>query len=136
MLFSKSALFSCERQQPNGSIYPIIRRIQFVNSLLMNCKTSFLEYLEDTPSVFFTKCLNPEQAIFYIQKTLANNWRRSVLLNMIDADFYETQGKALTNFSQILPDTQEDLAQRITNEASLIFCLQQKAIEKKELKMP
>lgn len=52
MLFSKSALFSCERQQPNGYIYPIIRKIQFVNSLLMNCKTSFLEYLEDTPSVF------------------------------------------------------------------------------------
>lgn len=64
----------------------------------------------------FTKCSNPEQAIFYIQKTLANNWSRSVLLNMIDAGLYDAQGKALTNFSQILPDTQGDLAQQITKD--------------------
>lgn len=64
----------------------------------------------------FTKCPNPQQAIFYIQKTLANNWSRSVLLNMIDAGLYEAQGKALTNFTQILPDTQGDLAQEITKD--------------------
>lgn len=63
-----------------------------------------------------TKCTNPEQAIFYLQKTLINNWSRSMLLNMIDAGLYDAQGKALTNFSLILPDTQGDLAQQITKD--------------------
>jgi len=35
---------------------------------------------------------------------------------MIDADLYNVQGKALINFSQILPDTQSDLAQQITKD--------------------
>lgn len=41
---------------------------------------------------------NREKAIFYVRKTLANNWSRAVLLNFLDTDLYERQGKALSEF--------------------------------------
>ncbi len=37
-----------------------------------------------------TKSQNIDQAIFYMQKTIENNWSRSVLMNMIDANLYQT----------------------------------------------
>lgn len=42
------------------------------------------------------KCKNDtEKALFYVQKTLENNWSRDVLLNFLDSDLYERKGKAI-----------------------------------------
>lgn len=57
-----------------------------------------------------------EKAIFYVQKTIENNWSRAVLLNFLDTDLYERQGKAITNFSRTLPVAESDLAQAITKD--------------------
>ena len=57
---------------------------------------------------------NPEKALFYIKKTLENNWSRAVLMNFLVTDLYERQGKAITNFSITLPEEQSELAQAIT----------------------
>ena len=57
-----------------------------------------------------------DRALFYIHKTLENNWSRTMLMNMLDTDLYERQGKAVTNFSQTLPAPQSDLAQAITRD--------------------
>lgn len=63
------------------------------------------------------KCRNnPLKAIFYVQKTIENNWSRAVLMNFLDTDLYERQGKALSNFSLSLPKEQSDLAQQITKD--------------------
>jgi predicted nuclease of restriction endonuclease-like (RecB) superfamily len=51
-----------------------------------------------------------EQALFYVRKTLANNWSRNVLLHFLDTDLYAREGKALTNFPATLPAPQSDLA--------------------------
>ena len=59
---------------------------------------------------------NPQKAIFYVKKTLENNWSRAVLLNFLDMDLFERQGKAVSNFSLTLPEDQSDLAQAITND--------------------
>ena len=56
------------------------------------------------------------KAIFFLKKTLENNWSRAVLLNFLDTDLYDRQGKAITNFSQTLPGIQGDLAQAITKD--------------------
>lgn len=64
----------------------------------------------------FTKCKSPHEAIFYIQKTIENGWSRAVLMNFIEADLYAAQGKALTNFSQLLPAEQSDLATEILKD--------------------
>ena len=63
------------------------------------------------------KCFNePEKAMFFVQKTLENGWSRNVLLNFMDTDLYERQGKAITNFKVSLPVPQSDLAQEMTKD--------------------
>lgn len=59
---------------------------------------------------------NPSKALFFINKTIENNWSRSVLLNFIDTDLYERQGNAITNFKETLPATESDLAQEMTKD--------------------
>lgn len=58
----------------------------------------------------------PEKALFYVKKTLENNWSRAALLNFLDTDLFERQGKAITNFALTLPAEQSDLAQAITKD--------------------
>lgn len=57
-----------------------------------------------------------DKAKFYVQETVKNNWSRAVLLNWLDTDLYERQGKAVTNFFLTLPAPQSDLAQEITKD--------------------
>ena len=51
-----------------------------------------------------------------MKKTILNNWSRAVLLNFLDTDLYERQGKAISNFEYALPEPQSDLAQEITKD--------------------
>ncbi|MDR2423691.1 MAG: DUF1016 N-terminal domain-containing protein, partial [Prevotellaceae bacterium] len=64
----------------------------------------------------FTKCKSVKQALFYVQKTIENGWSRSVLMNFLEADLYSAQGKALNNFSRLLPEIQSDLANEIVKD--------------------
>ena len=59
---------------------------------------------------------NPEKALFFVRQTVENGWSRSVLLNFLDTDLYERQGKSLTNFKKTLPDAMSDLAQELTKD--------------------
>ena len=56
------------------------------------------------------KCKSVQEALFYVQKTIKNGWSRAVLMNFIEADLYQSQGKAINNFDRLLPDIQSDLA--------------------------
>ena len=58
----------------------------------------------------------PEKALFYVQQTIKYNWSRSVLLNFLDSDLFERQGKAVTNFEMTLPDAHGDLAQQLLKD--------------------
>lgn len=59
-----------------------------------------------------SQCKSTDKAVFYLSKTVENGWSRAMLLNFLDADLYERQGKAISNFSQQLPAPQSDLAQQ------------------------
>ena len=59
---------------------------------------------------------NLEKALFFVKETLENNWSRAVLLNFLDTDLYERKGKAISNFSRVLPEVQSDLAQEMTKD--------------------
>ena len=37
-------------------------------------------------------------------------------MNFLSTNLYERQGKAISNFEKILPDTQSDLAQEMTKD--------------------
>lgn len=63
------------------------------------------------------KCQNnPQKAFFFVHQTVQNGWSRNMLLNFLDTDLYERQGKALTNFEHTLPDETSDLAQELTKD--------------------
>ena len=59
---------------------------------------------------------NVDEAVFFIRKTIENNWSRNVLMNFLDTDLYERQGKAISNFAYSLPSPQSDLAQELTKD--------------------
>lgn len=58
----------------------------------------------------------PAKALFYARKTMEEGWSRNVLLNFMNTDLYEREGKALTNFTRTLPDDTSDLAQELTKD--------------------
>ncbi|MCL2651016.1 MAG: PDDEXK nuclease domain-containing protein [Candidatus Azobacteroides sp.] len=64
----------------------------------------------------FTKCKSTHEALFYVQKTIKNGWSRAVLMNFMETDLYSAQGKAITNFSKLLPEPQSDLANEILKD--------------------
>ena len=63
-----------------------------------------------------TKCKSVKEAIFYLQKTIEENWSRNALINFLNNDYYHTSGHALTNFEENLPQTQGKLAQEMMKE--------------------
>jgi predicted nuclease of restriction endonuclease-like (RecB) superfamily len=52
-------------------------------------------------------------ALFYVQQTIENNWSRAVLEYHIETNLHTRQGKAITNFTNTLPEPESDLAQQI-----------------------
>ncbi len=56
------------------------------------------------------------RALFYVRQTVENGWSRAVLLNWMESNLYERQGKAITNFSATLPEETSDLAREITKD--------------------
>jgi len=59
---------------------------------------------------------NPDKALFFIHQIVENGWSRNMLLNFLDTDLYERQGKALTNFNRTMPEETSDLAQELTKD--------------------
>jgi len=59
---------------------------------------------------------DPDRALFYARKTVEYGWSRAVLLNFLDTDLYEREGKAITNFRNALPEPMSDLAKAITKD--------------------
>jgi len=56
------------------------------------------------------------QALFYINKTIENNWSRAILEYQIESNLSGRQGKAVTNFSLTLPTPQSDLANELMKD--------------------
>ena len=66
--------------------------------------------------VIVQKCDTVEKAMFYVGKTIENNWSRSVLTHQIESDLFARQGQAITNFETTLPAPQSDLAREIIKD--------------------
>lgn len=82
--------------------------------------------------LIITKTKNIEEAIFYINKIIENNWSRTILSHQIDLDFYNRSGKAITNFPDTLPTPQSELAiETLKDPYKFDFLtLSEKALEK------
>ena len=63
-----------------------------------------------------TKCKDIKKALFYLNRTVEYGWSRSVLLNFLDTNLYESEGNSINNFSKLLPIPQSDLANQIIKD--------------------
>ena len=85
--------------------------------------------------LIMTKCENVEEALFYVRKTLENGWSRAMLLNFLDVNLYNSQGKAITNFDRQLPALQSDLAKEVIKDPyNFDFLTLRERYDEKELK--
>lgn len=83
-------------------------------------ENQFLDLIVSIPwghhTTILRKIKDRIEAIFYISKTVENNWSRSVLEYQIETNLYSRQGKAITNFVSSLPALQSDLANAILKD--------------------
>lgn len=66
--------------------------------------------------ILVSKCVDVEEALYYVNQTLEHNWSRAVLVHQIESGLYHRKGKAVTNFSATLPMPQSDLAQQLIKD--------------------
>lgn len=99
--FSRSNLFSMKRWFEFYSLseLPIVKVQQLVGQIPWGHNV-----------VIVSKSQSTEEALFYVQKTLENNWSRSVLLHQIELGLFQRLGKSTNNFEYTLPLPQSDLA--------------------------
>ena len=62
------------------------------------------------------KAKSIQEATFYIKQTIENNWSRAILLNQIDSNLFDRQGKSISNFENTLPKAQSDLAKELLKD--------------------
>ena len=84
--------------------------------------------------ILMQRCETPQEALFYVQKTIECNWSRSVLLNMLDTGLYEASGRAVTNFASTLPVPQGDLARQTLKDPYVFdFLTMRESYDEREL---
>ncbi len=66
--------------------------------------------------ILLDKAKTKDEAHFYLQQTIENNWSRAILSLQIEQNLYARQGKAITNFPQTLPEVQALLASQILKD--------------------
>mgnify|MGYP005847406119 FL=1 len=82
------------------------------------------------------KCKNLDEALYYVQNTIAYGWSRSVLTHQIESGLWQREGKAITNFSQTLPANQSDLARQTFKDPYILdFMMLTKEHNERELEL-
>jgi predicted nuclease of restriction endonuclease-like (RecB) superfamily len=66
--------------------------------------------------VIMSKAENCQEALFYVRKTIENNWSRAVLTHQIEGRLFQREGQAVSNFEVSLPKPQSDLARQIIKD--------------------
>lgn len=62
------------------------------------------------------KLSSPDDALFYVQKTIENNWSRAVLTHQIESGLHLREGQAINNFAATLPKPESDLAKQLLRD--------------------
>jgi len=62
------------------------------------------------------KLKDREERLWYAHQTITQGWSRNVLVHQIEGGLYQRQGGAVTNFQQVLPQPQSDLAQQLIKD--------------------
>jgi predicted nuclease of restriction endonuclease-like (RecB) superfamily len=66
--------------------------------------------------VLLFKLAKTAERLWYAQQTISKGWSRSMLEHWIESKLHTRQGKAVTNFKDVLPPPQSDLANEIVRD--------------------
>lgn len=66
--------------------------------------------------VLLDKCQATSEALFYVQKTIQNNWSRAVLTHQIESGLHLREGQSVNNFEATLPKPASDLANQLLRD--------------------
>jgi predicted nuclease of restriction endonuclease-like (RecB) superfamily len=66
--------------------------------------------------VLLFKLTKTSERLWYAQQAIGNGWSRSMLEHWIESELYVRQGNAVTNFKDVLPPAQSDLANEIVRD--------------------
>ena len=81
-----------------------------------------------------SNCNSIDEAFFYIRKVVENGWSRPVLNANIDANLFQNQGSAITNFDTTLPISQSESAKELLKkEYDLSFITVEEVKKEKDL---
>lgn len=84
--------------------------------------------------ILLDKLKQPEERIFYAQKSVENGWSRNILILQIQNKLYKRKGAAITNFENTLPKSQSDLAQETLKNPYLFdFLSMSEEMQEKDL---
>ncbi|MGE4488772.1 MAG: YhcG family protein [Kiritimatiellales bacterium] len=84
--------------------------------------------------LIMNKIKNCDEALFYVRKTIENNWSRAVLTHQIESGLYQRDGRAISNFEATLPAPQSDLAQQTLKDPySFDFLMLRERHDEREL---
>jgi len=108
------------RKLGNQFVAQVVQQIQPIESQEFMPLEQLIPKLVSIPwghhTMLIRKIKDIKQAIFYIDKTIENNWSRAVLEYQIETNLYGRQGKAITNFRLTLPALQSDLANALMKD--------------------
>ncbi|EMI25092.1 PDDEXK nuclease domain-containing protein [Rhodopirellula europaea] len=89
---------------------------QAVAKLLPNAPQLVAQIPWGHNGVILEKLSDPADALFYVQKTIENNWSRAVLTHQIESGLHLREGKAIDNFEATLPQPESDLARQLLRD--------------------
>lgn len=67
-------------------------------------------------SIILEMLRDPLDALFYVQKTIENNWSRAVLAHQIESGLHLREGQAINNVAATLPMPESDLAKQLLRD--------------------
>ncbi len=109
-----SAIANQVGSQLNELSFSIAKRV--VSQLQLFDNDVFFNIPWRSHILIIQKIKNKSEACFYIEKTVENNWSRAVLDYQIETNLFKRQGSAITNFKNVLPETQGDLANALLKD--------------------
>ncbi len=84
--------------------------------------------------VIIEKTSSLAEAMFYINQTIENNWSKNLLLNQLALDLYKRKGKAITNFTKVMPAKLSSNAMQVLKDPYIFdFLSVQKIVSEKNL---
>ena len=66
--------------------------------------------------VLLDRAKSMDEAFFYLQQTIENNWSQVIFTLQVEQDLYKRRGKAINNFHQTLPEKQALMAGQILKD--------------------